>query len=99
MKRFIKGEGGATSYDGVDITWIRGRQPTLTIKHDGVEVETINLSTYSEDKLHALFQVKGFRRRFSWDTELNKQPGVKSVMRYTKGESGKMRLRGSHRRQ
>ena len=110
MKRFLKGKSGAMSYDDVEITWIRGRAPTLHIKEDGVAKQSINLSTYTEEKLHALFKAKGFRRRsssasadgrafsidaratksdpaalgrFSFDEELHKQPGVRSVARYT----------------
>mmetsp|Transcript_31114 Transcript_31114/g.105533 ORF Transcript_31114/g.105533 Transcript_31114/m.105533 type:complete len:93 (-) Transcript_31114:79-357(-) len=86
------------SYDDVEITWIRGRAPTLHIKEDGVAKESINLSTYTEEKLHALFKAKGFRRRFSFDEELHKQPGVKSVARYTNTGGGAMRtprLRGA----
>lgn len=82
MKRFLRGQAGASSYEDVEITWIRGRQPELTIRHDGVDVETINLSTYTEEKLHALFKAKGLKRRFSYDTELHKDPRFKSVIRY-----------------
>ena len=66
MKHFLKHPTGATSYEGVEITWIRGRVPEMTIKHDGEAVETINLSRYTEEKLHALFARKGLKRRFSY---------------------------------
>ena len=69
MKKFLKTPGGALSYEGVDINWIRGRPPEMTIKHDGVTVETINLSPYTYNNLHALFVRKGFARRFSYENE------------------------------
>ena len=66
MKHFLKHPSGATSYEGVEITWIRGRSPEMTIKRDGEKVETINLSPYTEEKLHALFARKSLKRRFSY---------------------------------
>ena len=59
MKRFLRSPLGATSYEGVTITWIRGRTPTLTVKRDGDEQDSIDLSPFNEEKLHALFVSKG----------------------------------------
>ena len=63
MKRFLRSPLGATSYEGVTITWIRGRTPTLTIKRDGDEQDSIDLSPFNEEKLHALFVSKGLVRK------------------------------------
>ena len=67
MKRFLRSPLGATSYEGVTITWIRGRTPTLTIKRDGDEQDSIDLSPFSEEKLHALFVSKGPARAIDND--------------------------------
>ena len=45
------------------ITWIRGRTPTLTVKRDGDEQDSIDLSPFNEEKLHALFVSKGLVRK------------------------------------
>jgi len=67
VKKFLRSPLGATSYEGVAITWIRGRTPTLTVKRDGDETETIDLSRYNnadgEKKLDALFASKGLVRK------------------------------------
>lgn len=67
VKKFLRSPLGATSYEGVTITWIRGRTPTLTVKRDGDETETIDLSPFNnaenDEKLHALFVSKGLVRK------------------------------------
>jgi len=64
VRQFIKLEvdEGAGSYDNVEIEFISGKKPILTIYDDGVETEQIALADYngSFQELHALFKEKGF---------------------------------------
>ena len=94
VKRFLRNSDGASSYEGVQITWIRGKSPVMTVKHDGVDVETINLSPYTEAKLHALFAVKGLKRRFSYARA--EEDGTTAAE--AKRGAALLRLRGASRR-
>lgn len=71
LKSFLKGDDGATLYDGVDVQFISGKKAVLTIFEDGVEVEQISLKEHStsEEELHALMVSKGFKK--------NEKPEVK----------------------
>ena len=63
MKRFVKDEGHADSYDGLTIDYVRGKPPHLIMLDGEVEVERIDLKDYTTDGLHELMREKGFERR------------------------------------
>lgn len=67
VKLFVKTdkEEGALSYQNVEVEYISGKKPVLTIFDDGVQTEEILLGEYndSQKQLHALFKEKGFIRK------------------------------------
>jgi hypothetical protein len=64
VKRFLKEPGNADSYEGLTITWIRGRNPDLRLYDDsGKVIETIDLSPLSTKALHQLMLDKGFVKK------------------------------------
>jgi len=71
VKAFLKGTdadtdtGGADSYEGVTIEWIRGKRPIMTIYEDGVKREEVDLSQYNDsiEGLNALMVEKGFHKK------------------------------------
>lgn len=69
VKKFLK-EGEAEWYHEVNITFVKGKPPLLTIYEDVLgqhkEKETINLSNYDDKGLEGLHQLmvdKGFKRK------------------------------------
>ena len=63
LKAFLKGLG-AEMYRNVEIEYIHGRPPTLTIYEDDVEIEKVTLTDYkTRDDLHNLFLEKGFVKK------------------------------------
>lgn len=66
LKEFLKG-GEAECYKNVEIKYVMGKPPTLSIYHSGKFHEKVNLKEYSttstssstKKKLHDLFQEKG----------------------------------------
>jgi len=73
VKEFLKG-GGAESYEGIKINWIKGRRPVMRIFGDkGQFIEQVDLAQYDpvENKeytagvqgLHTLMQQKGFIKK------------------------------------
>ena len=66
VRTFIKTNGHADSYENVKITFIRGHNPDFIIRDEkGNVVEKIDMSNYSTEGLHKLFQEKGFLRKAS----------------------------------
>jgi hypothetical protein len=60
LKSFLK-SGEAESYKNVEIEYIHGRKATLTIFHDNVQVEKVELSLQkTQQNMHELFVSKGF---------------------------------------
>ena len=65
LKRFLKGDTGAITYQNIEIEFIRGKKATMSIMQDGQEVENIVLSDYEsegEEAMHSLFKEKGFEQ-------------------------------------
>mmetsp|Transcript_46040 Transcript_46040/g.68563 ORF Transcript_46040/g.68563 Transcript_46040/m.68563 type:complete len:125 (-) Transcript_46040:280-654(-) len=58
-------KGEAESYEGVKVTFIRGRKPIMIISgEDGKEIETVPLHTITtHDGLLALMKEKGFVKK------------------------------------
>jgi len=65
VKKFVKGGAdiGAIGYEGVEVEYVRGAPPVLTIFHDLVEAEKVDLSTYKFDELHKMMVEKGFVKK------------------------------------
>ena len=60
LKDFLK-NGHAERYHNVEIRYISGKSPTLTIYRSGEMEETLSLKDFkSKEELHELFQSKGF---------------------------------------
>lgn len=65
LKKFVKDEGEADSYGGVEIDFKHGREAKLFVYDDGAEIEEIKLSELSTtEEMHALMLQKGFVRSF-----------------------------------
>jgi len=65
LKKFVKDEGEADSYAGVEIEFRHGREAKLFLYDDGAEIEEIKLSDLSTlEEMHALMLQKGFARTF-----------------------------------
>ena len=63
LKKFLKG-GDAESYRNVEIEYVKGMEPVMTLYVDGEEKEMIRLREYDSDEvLHALFQEKGLQKK------------------------------------
>lgn len=63
LKKFLKG-GDAESYRNVEIEYVKGMEPVMTLYLDGEEKEMIRLREYDSDEvLHALFQEKGLQKK------------------------------------
>jgi len=56
VKRFLKEKNGIDLYEGVSIEWIPHHNPDLIILENGVQLKTIDLSGYTTEALHVLFQ-------------------------------------------
>jgi len=71
VKKFVKGEAdiGAIGYEDVEVKFVRGDPPVLTIFHDLVEVEKVDLSKFKFDELHKMMVEKGFVKKT--ETEKN----------------------------
>ena len=60
LRNFIK-NGGAISFQNVEINWVKGKRSILTIFHDGIEQEQIELNNIpSEKEMQQLMFNKGF---------------------------------------
>ena len=63
VKRFLKGFE-AEEYENIEVQYIHGRQPVLTIFEDGVEREQVPLSKFKKrSELHTMMVTKGFVRK------------------------------------
>ena len=63
LKSFLT-HGEAEYYQGVTVTFVKGRKAVMKIFQDGQEVEEIDLQNLDDkDKLHETFQAKGFKLR------------------------------------
>eukprot|EP00588_Corethron_pennatum_P012117 CAMPEP_0194278840 /NCGR_PEP_ID=MMETSP0169-20130528/12400_1 /TAXON_ID=218684 /ORGANISM="Corethron pennatum, Strain L29A3" /LENGTH=99 /DNA_ID=CAMNT_0039023135 /DNA_START=213 /DNA_END=512 /DNA_ORIENTATION=- len=60
LKRFVKNDEGAAIYKNLDVEFVSGATPILTIFDDGAEVETIQLSDMQFSELHSMVLEKGF---------------------------------------
>mmetsp|Transcript_27145 Transcript_27145/g.54316 ORF Transcript_27145/g.54316 Transcript_27145/m.54316 type:complete len:100 (+) Transcript_27145:223-522(+) len=60
LKRFVKSDEGAAIYKNLDVEFVSGAKPILTIFDDGVEVEEIQLSDMKFSELHSMVLEKGF---------------------------------------
>jgi len=63
VKRFLKGFE-AEEYENIEVQYIHGRKPVLTIFEDGVQKEEVALSTFKQTSdLHSMMVTKGFIRK------------------------------------
>ena len=63
LKAFLV-QGEAEYYEGISVTFIKGKKAVLTLYNGEEEVEQIDLQQLNDkDKLHALLQEKGFKLR------------------------------------
>jgi len=63
LKKFLKG-GDAESYRNVEIEYVKGKEPVMTLYVGGEEKEEIRLREYdSNEVLHSLFQEKGLQKK------------------------------------
>eukprot|EP00904_Undaria_pinnatifida_P004899 jgi/Undpi1/1539/HiC_scaffold_11.g04929.m1 len=65
VKKFLKDPEHATSYEDVEVNFVRGRPPVLTIydKVSGEAEEKINLEKFNLEEMHELLVSRGFVRR------------------------------------
>ena len=64
LKAFLKDNLEAQEYEGIEVEFVHGKQPILTIYRDGMEEEQVVLSNYeTREDLHALMQSKGFVKK------------------------------------
>ena len=59
LKKFLNND--ISNYQDIQIIWIRGTDPTLTVIDNGVEIEEIKLGDYnSKSAMEELLHSKGF---------------------------------------
>jgi hypothetical protein len=74
LKSFLK-DGEAESYRGVQIEYISGRTAALSVFHDGVLHEDVQLTDIAtKDLMHRLMLEKGFVKKS--DAELAKESDI-----------------------
>jgi len=62
VKRFVKEDGHANSYDGLTVNYVPGKKPELICFQDDEEIDRIDLAGYTTDGLHTLVKEKGFKQ-------------------------------------
>ena len=63
LRKYLKQDQRWKEWENMDMQWIRHHNPDLVIFDDSNrEVERIDLNGYSEKRLEALLEKKGFRR-------------------------------------
>jgi len=64
LKAFVKNEGEADSYEGIEINFVRGREAKLSIFDDeGGLIETVSLKELKTlEEMHEMMNAKGFKR-------------------------------------
>jgi hypothetical protein len=75
LKKFLKG-GDAESYRNVEIEYVKGKPPVMTLFVGGKEQEVVLLKEYeSSEALHQLFQEKGLQKKTQEEIDENKRRG------------------------
>jgi len=65
LRRYLKVEERWKEWENMEMDWIRHHNPDLVITDDnGREKERIDLNGFTEERLEALLEKKGFRRTF-----------------------------------
>lgn len=73
LKKFLKG-GDAESYRNVEIEYVKGKPPVMTLFVGGKEQEVLLLKEYeSSEALHQLFQEKGLQKKTQEEIDENKR--------------------------
>jgi len=68
VKRFVKVEGHADSYEDLTIKFVKGKPPRLLLyDDDGSLFETHNIERLTTQEIHDLLQSKGFARTLDVD--------------------------------
>ena len=60
---FVKEPGHADSYEGLKVNFIPGKPPELVCFKGDAEVERVDLSSFSTEKIHVMVQERGFRKK------------------------------------
>jgi len=90
------GDGGAESYEGVSIEWIRGNDPIMTVYDDGVEQEVIDLTKIKTiPDMHQMMVDKGFiKGRIREDKEvIQKETDEETALVANEAEKKKLMVR------
>ena len=97
LKEFIK-YGGAEAFHNVEINFNRGRKATLTIYHDGIEQEKVDLKSLgTQEKMHQMMLDKGFVLKSEEEIAMIKEQGLKHkaaeerIQAFAKDETEKRR--------
>ena len=61
VKKFVKTEGEADAYEGLEIEYIPGHNPDFVcLDAEGTVVERVDITKYNLGELHELVQERGF---------------------------------------
>jgi len=64
VRKFVKEEGHADSYEGLEVVYIKGRSPNLVIYDDNdVQVGRHDISRMKLPEIHSLVARLGFKRK------------------------------------
>ena len=99
LKKFLK-LGEAESYQNVQVEYIHGRKAILTIFHDDVAVEKVELNKLDDrQQMHALFVEKGFQLRPEYEIAVLKEERLENWVDDDQVKKDKRKAREERRKQ